>query len=345
MEETQIRMDKRAEPRATPAPIFEQRGHHHMAADLPRPWIMLPRPVRSKALSNPLLKGLLPSHVGFFPDARRHRIRRTEGLDQAIFKYCVKGTGWCEIAGRRFQVGPGELMVVPPHEPHAYGATPERPWTVHWFHAVGEHVGLLLRELGVSSEQPVVYLGQDARLVSLFQDLEQALENDYAPPQLLYASQVLGHLLGTMIRLRRASRPEALDARRRVLLTAEYVKERLHLPVDVAELASLPNLSPSHYSVLFRSLTGCSPKHYVIRLRIDRSAKLLRSTDLSVKTIAAMLGYDDPLYFSRTFRQGRGVSPSAYRDFAAVERSPSPRTPHALDELCELRHERRPLFE
>jgi AraC family transcriptional regulator, arabinose operon regulatory protein len=313
MEETQIHMDKGTEPREPPAPIFEQRGHHHMSSDLPRPWIMIPRPVRSRALSNPLLKSLLPSHVGFFPDARRHRIARTEGLDQAIFKYCVKGLGWCELAGERFEVGPGDLMVIPPREPHAYGSSSSRPWTVHWFHAIGEHLDLLLHELGVSRRQPIVHLGQDGRLVALFEDLEQALADDYSPSELLYASQLLGHLVGTMIKLHRARPSSPPDAAERVLQSASRMKERLDTSVRVAELASLAHLSPSHYSALFRRLTGCSPRHYLTRLRMDRAASLLVSTRCSIKTIAAMLGYDDPLYFSRTFRAGRGVSPSRYR--------------------------------
>jgi AraC family transcriptional regulator, arabinose operon regulatory protein len=313
MDETQIGMDKPAEGRAVRAPAFEQRGHHHRAADLPRPWIMLPRPVRSRALSNPLLRSLLPSHIGFFPDATHHKIRRPEGVDQAIFKYCVEGRGWCEIAGRSFDVGPGELMVVPPRQPHAYGARPEHPWTVHWFHAVGEHLDLLLGELGVSAEQPVVFLGNSVRLVALFQDLEQVLEEDYSAPKLLYASQLLGHLVGTMIHLRRSGVSEPPGAAARVSQSAAHMVERLDRPLCVSDLASLANLSPSHYSALFRRLTGHSPKSYFTRLRVDRAAALLQSTDASVKTIAAMLGYDDALYFSRTFRAACGISPSGYR--------------------------------
>jgi AraC-like DNA-binding protein len=314
MEESRIHMDKRMEHPTIPAPVFEQRGHHHMATNLPRHWIMLPRPARSKALSDPLLKGLLPSHVGFFPDAKHHRIHRPDGLDSAIFKYCVRGEGWCEVGGRRFDVSPGDLMVIPPHESHAYGATPERPWTVHWFHAVGQHVDLWLRELGVSEKQPVVYLGKHARLVALFQDLERSLEDDYSPPQLLYASQLLGHLVGTMIHLRRAIAVEVPDASRRVLDSAAHMHQRLEAPLQVSELASLANLSPSHYSALFRSLTGYSPKRYLTRLRIRRAAQLLRTTGSSVKDIAAMLGYADPLHFSRAFRAGLGVCPTDYRD-------------------------------
>jgi AraC-like DNA-binding protein len=284
-----------------------------MAADLPRQWIVLPSAARRKALSHPLLKGLLPSHVGFFPNAKNHRVCRPEGVEQAIFKYCVRGAGWCEVGGRRFEVNGGDLMVVPARAPHAYASTPKRPWTVHWFHATGEAVEPLLHELGVSATQPVVHLGRDPRLVGLFQDLEQALEDDYAFPQLLFASQILAHLVGLMIRLRRGHPGEAQDAGQRVLLSAEHMKERLDLPLDVAQLASFANLSVSHYAHLFRRLTGCSPKAYLGRLRLHRAASLLLTSHDSVKTIAGRMGYEDPLYFSRTFRRVHGVSPTGYR--------------------------------
>jgi AraC-like DNA-binding protein len=298
--------------RAAP-PVFEIRGQFHMAADLPRRWITLPPSVREKALSHPLLKGLLPSHVGFFPNAKRHEIRRPGGVDQAIFKYCVRGIGWCELGGHAFAVNPGALMVIPPNAPHAYGSTLKRPWTVHWFHAAGQHLEPLLRELGVSHTQPVVHLGHDARLIGLLQDLEKVFEEDYAFPQLLYASQLLAHIVGMMIRLRRSSLTHVPDAYQRVLQTAQRMKHRLDRPLDVDQQASLARLSSSHYGTLFRRLTGDSPNAYFRRLRLHRAARLLMTTDESVAAIARRMGYEDPLYFSRAFRRVHGVSPSEYR--------------------------------
>jgi AraC-like DNA-binding protein len=309
MDPTRIPMDK------TPAvdTSFEIRGHRHRAADLPRQWIVVPPLERERALAHPLLKHLVPSHVGFFPRARHHRVDRPDGVGQAIFKYCVAGEGWCEIGGRRFDVGPGNLMVIPAKTPHAYASSVGRPWTVHWFHAAGQSMPLLLRELGVSARQPVVRLGQDTRLVVLFQDLERALEDDCAFPELLYASQVLAHLMGLMIRLRRSPHGDDPGPRERVLRSAEHMRERLERPPAVAELASLASLSASHYASLFRRLFGCAPKAYFERLRLHRAAGLLLTTGDSVKAIAAKMGYRDALYFSRTFRRVHGASPSEYR--------------------------------
>jgi AraC family transcriptional regulator of arabinose operon len=313
MDRTRIDMDETPLGAPLTRPVFEIRGHRHMAADLPRQWIVVPPPERVRALAHPLMNGLLPTHVGFFPSAKGHRADRPQGVSEAIFKYCVSGSGWCAIGGRRFDVNPGDLMVVPARAPHLYASSTNHPWTVHWFHAAGRQVDLLLGELGVDARQPVVRLGEDARLVSLFQDVESALEDDCAFPQLLYASQVLAHLIGLMIRLRRTRRADVQGADQRVLRSAEHMKQRLDRPLDVAQLASLANLSGSHYGALFRRLLGCSPKAYFDRLRLHRAAGLLLTTPDSVQTIAERMGYKDPLYFSRTFRRVHGVSPSEYR--------------------------------
>ena len=48
-------------------------------------------------------------------------------------------------------------------------------------------------------------------------------------------------------------------------------------------------------------------------LKMEQACQLLDSTELSVKGVAAELGYDDPLYFSRQFSKTVGLSPRAYR--------------------------------
>jgi AraC family transcriptional regulator, arabinose operon regulatory protein len=70
------------------------------------------------------------------------------------------------MAGARHEIHAGDLLVVPPEVPHAYGADERRPWTIPWFHVTGDHVRALPGELGVSGENPVLFLGENPQACS-----------------------------------------------------------------------------------------------------------------------------------------------------------------------------------
>jgi AraC-like DNA-binding protein len=59
---------------------------------------------------------------------------------------------------------------------------------------------------------------------------------------------------------------------------------------------------------------GCPPMDYFTRLRMRRACELFDSTSASVKEVAAMLGYDDPFYFSRVFKSVLAIAPVRYRN-------------------------------
>jgi len=275
--------------------------------------VVLPRAVVARGQRHPLLTGVFPTDLGYFPRARGHLRERRVGVDQAIFIYCVKGAGWCELAGTRHEVRAGELLVIPPETPHVYGADTKRAWTIHWFHAKGGMMSGFLDELGVNAEQPVVYLGEDAQLLALFEEVLSVLEHGYAPLQLLHASHTLAHLLATMVRRRRESWPEEPDSHHKINRSVAYMKQHMDQPLRLDALAAVANLSRSQYTALFKTQTGYAPIDYFIRLKMHRACQLLDTTRSSVKVIAASLGYQDPLYFSRVFRLMNELSPQAYR--------------------------------
>lgn len=72
-------------------------------------------------------------------------------------------------------------------------------------------------------------------------------------------------------------------------------------------------LSYSYMSSVFMKDKGMSIGSFHNSLRIKKACELLRSTDMNVGEIAAALGFDDALYFSRKFRKTTGVSPVKYR--------------------------------
>lgn len=275
--------------------------------------VVLPRRVVAQALQRPLLSGLLPTDVGFFPKAAGHYRERSAGVDQAILIYCTQGRGWCELAGQQHTVQPGDLLVIPPATPHVYGADEKRPWTIPWVHATGAQVPAYLEELGVSLEKPVLYLGEDPQVLELFEEVLDVMEHGYAPAQLLYAAQTLAHLIGVMIWHRQQQWRSDPGPEQKIAQSIRYMKQHLARPLHVSTLAALANLSASHYTALFKRQTGYAPIDYFIRLRMHQACQLLDTTNLGVKEIAAQLGYDDQFYFSRLFKAVNEASPSDYR--------------------------------
>jgi transcriptional regulator GlxA family with amidase domain len=92
-----------------------------------------------------------------------------------------------------------------------------------------------------------------------------------------------------------------------------YMIEHLDRPLNVATLAAMANVSPSHFFALFKQRMGCSPMDYFTRIRMRHACQLLDSTSARVKEVAAALGYDDPFYFSRVFKSLSAVAPMHYR--------------------------------
>lgn len=261
----------------------------------------------------PLLAGLVIAGAGHFPSAAGHLRRRTKGSKEVIVIYCVRGNGWAELDGHVHEVSGGDLLVVPAGVPHVYGAGESHPWSIYWFHAMGAHWPEYKRELGATSERPVVSIGQSVELTALFEDIIEIIEKDHTPLDVLDASLALGHLLGRMVRRRHEHWDGAMDATRRVAQSIAFAQAHLDRPLTVRALAGVANLSPSHFMNLFKQRTGYPPHEYIKGLRMHRARQLLDNSFLSVKQIAAATGFNDSPNFSRTFKSVYRVSPRDYR--------------------------------
>ncbi len=275
--------------------------------------VVVPRPILATAMKYPLLQTLLPTDAGYYPKAEGHTCVRKHGCPEAIFIYCAEGNGWCEITGRRHEIAQNQLLVIPAATPHVYGASESEPWTIHWFHAVGSNVPHYLEQLGVSIEKPVVSLGGDPQLFSLFEDLLEGLQHGFTLTHLIYAAHSLAHLMGLILRHKEEFWPGETSVRERIDKSIAFMNSHLREQLDVAALATIANLSRSHYTTLFRRVTGYAPLNYLNHLRMQRAVQLLNSTDWPIKKISDHLGFSDQFYFSRAFTKMHNHSPSEHR--------------------------------
>ncbi|MFW5829657.1 MAG: helix-turn-helix domain-containing protein, partial [Planctomycetota bacterium] len=100
----------------------------------------------------------------------------------------------------------------------------------------------------------------------------------------------------------------AAVARCRDLIEADIWRDH-----DWDLLATEAGLSRTHFRRLWLRLVGCPPQRYIMRLRLEHACRLLAESRRSIQEIAAVTGFDDPLYFSRRFRALVGIAPSDYR--------------------------------
>jgi len=287
--------------------------------------VVVPRPVLEKVLKDPLLRNLAPTDAGYYPKAKGHTVAREHGAPETIFIYCAEGSGWCEIGGHRHVVASNQLLAVPAFTPHVYGADRKSPWTIHWFHAVGTNVPLYLERLRVTKERPVVSLSGDVYLFSLFEEVVEALEHGFTLKHLIYAAHSLTHLMGSLLLHSEEHRYGAASLRDQIARSVEFMKGHLSEPLTVATLAALVNLSRSHYTTLFRRVTGYAPRSYLNHLRMQQAVQLLNGTDLPIKQISDQLGFSEQFYFSRAFSKMHNHSPSEHRRRYSTKALPSGR--------------------
>ncbi|MEK6288897.1 MAG: helix-turn-helix domain-containing protein [Acidobacteriota bacterium] len=93
----------------------------------------------------------------------------------------------------------------------------------------------------------------------------------------------------------------------------DFMRTNLHRSITLLELSELVNLSPSHFSSVFKTQIGVSPIEYLIRLRIEKASHLLATTFLSIKQVMATVGYSDRQTFLQHFKRRFDLTPSAYR--------------------------------
>jgi AraC family transcriptional regulator len=93
----------------------------------------------------------------------------------------------------------------------------------------------------------------------------------------------------------------------------EYIDAYIDQRLSLAELGGIANLSPYHFSRLFKATTGRTPYQYVVEQRVRRARELLVNTDLPIHEIASQCGFSDQSHLGRHVRRRYGVTPGMLR--------------------------------
>ena len=235
---------------------------------------------------------------------------RPEGRSDYQLIYITKGKMLFHFKGEIEQwLDQGTLVVYKPTEPQIYSYPPREECDFFWIHFGGDCAESMLKECGLY-EKNSYYLPDQGASVHIVENMLSELTKSHASYQIRlmgYFCQMLSMFSQGLSYVMHDSLSEKLSP------ALKDIENHPETPKDVGEYAQMCHMSKYHFIREFKRLTGQSPIQYRNALCMNRAAELLENTNLSVSEIAASMGIDNPLYFSKKFKDFYGISPSSYR--------------------------------
>ena len=221
-----------------------------------------------------------------------------------LYFFC-KGEGWLKIKGKEYHPKPGELFWLPAGETQSYTTNKNNPFVKYWCHFQAKINNFELTDF---IKLPVKIDTSDindvkkkfARFINYY--------NQDQPTSLLRAKTSLVEIIlffienspKNTITLKNSNSVQNIN---KIL---NYIENNIDKTLSVKELADIIHYHPNYFIKFFKNHLGKSPIQYIKELRLKKSKKLLISTDLDIKEIA---------YFSHSFKNNTGFSPSEYREY------------------------------
>jgi AraC-like DNA-binding protein len=96
----------------------------------------------------------------------------------------------------------------------------------------------------------------------------------------------------------------------RIRKAIRYITDHYAEPLSIRDLAEPAGLNPVYFGALFKQSTGMSFRQYLTSIRLNQAENMLRAGEHNVNEISQHCGFSDIFYFSKVFKESRGVSPS-----------------------------------
>lgn len=94
----------------------------------------------------------------------------------------------------------------------------------------------------------------------------------------------------------------------------EMIQQHYAQALTLEEVAEAVYLSPNYFSSIFKEVTQTTFSNYINEIRIEKAKKLLIETDMPIKEIVPLVGFEEYNYFNRVFKQIAGLPPGSFRE-------------------------------
>ena len=99
----------------------------------------------------------------------------------------------------------------------------------------------------------------------------------------------------------------------------DFIMQNYEKSIDMAEVSNHVSMNYSMFSSTFKEYTGENFSSILKKLRIEKSKKLLKNTDLNIREISNKVGFEDARRFAKVFKEVTGMTPRAFREKNGTE--------------------------
>lgn len=238
---------------------------------------------------------------------------RPKGRIDFQLLYIAAGKAHFHFDNKEVVVSAGHMVLYRPKEPQQYEYYAEDQTEVYWVHFTGNNAKNLLRSYGLTDDKKVFFSGSSLEYQNLFRSMINELQmcQDKYPEMLeMCLRQIFIRLerhINTSIKTDNSYTVEKINN------AVKYFNEHYNEPISIDDYAKKEHFSTSYFIRNFKLYTGITPNQYILSRRIYNAEGLLQNSPYNITEIAQIVGYDNPLYFSRIFKKMKGLSPSEYR--------------------------------
>jgi len=248
-----------------------------------------------------------------------NRFENVPHLHEQQFQITVPVRGRCSFTheNRHWVLGVGDGLVLHPRDRHSLQLEAGDGLII----IIANERGLHQEEGGAGREYALRQQFNPQELSSFFHDWAAGLFGP-TPAEQMALEEKEAEALQYIRRLLGAAEPQQADHWSRLRLGSEdvhirrvleYIHDCYREQVSLDALAALALQSRYHFIRSFKSRTGQTPYQYVLRLRMEEAARLLRHSEETVTDIGFHVGFSSISPFYRIFSKFWGMSPEYYR--------------------------------
>lgn len=239
--------------------------------------------------------------------------KRPRGRLDYQLLYVASGKTHFIINGKDREVTAGHMVLYLPRQEQDYVYYGKDKPEVYWVHFTGSDVKNILRHYDIPLDENIFCCGVASTYAYLFKEMIHELQTcrvGFQELLTMYLRQVF-----LLIQRSRLEQKPAVNTylQEEMENARRYFNEHYNEAINIEEFAISRSMSVSWFLRNFKQVVGMSPMHYILVNRINNAVSLLETTDYNVTEISTIVGYDNPLYFSRLFKKQKGVSPTEYR--------------------------------